>query len=74
MYFLMWALAAKVTHFCSILLSVIALGSIIGGSISGFVGLMIIISIIIIGLVYCCCKCHKKGKQCNSDMVIPNIV
>ena len=73
----MWALAAKVTHFCSILLSVIALHSIIGGSIGGVAALIIISSFIIIVLVYYCCKCLKKGKQSKSNnlrMFIQNIV
>ena len=72
----MWALAAKVTHFCCILFSVIALGSIIGGSIGG-VAALIIILIIIIVLVYYCCKCLKKGKQSKSNnlrMFIQNTV
>ena len=59
-------LAAKMTHFCSILLSVIALGPIIGGSIGALI--VIISIIIIIGLCYYCCKCHKKkGKQSKSN-------
>ena len=57
-------LAAKVTHFCFVLLSVIALGSIIGGSIGGFIGaLILIISIIlIIVLCYYCCKSHRLAE------------
>ena len=56
----MYALAGKVTHFCFILLSFIDLGSIIGGSIGGLI--LIISIIIIVGLWYYCCKCHKmKG-------------
>ena len=68
------ALAAKVTHFCSILLSVIDLGSIIGGSISG-VAALTVVSIISCVLIYCCYK--KKGKQskCNNlDAFSHNIV
>ena len=53
----MWALAAKVTHFCSIRFSVIDLGSIIGGTIAA----LMMISIITIGLLCYCYK--KKGKQ-----------
>ena len=57
------ALAAKVTHFCSILYSVIALGLIIGGSIVG-VAALTVVSIISCVLIYCCCNyCKKKGKQ-----------
>ena len=58
-YFLMWALAAKVTHFFLILFSVIALGSIIGGSIGGSIVALLMITVIIIVLCYYCCKCHK---------------
>ena len=66
--FSMWALAAKVTHFCCILLSVIDVGSIIGGSIGSIAALMMIFIIIVV-LIYYCYK--KKGEQSKS---IQNIV
>ena len=67
------ALAAKVTHFCSILLSVIALASIIGGSIGGIAALTGV-SIITIGLLCYCCT--KKGKQskCNNLDAFSHII
>ena len=57
----------------SFLFSIIDLVRIIGGSVGGSIGGTLILTILIVGLCFCCCK-KGKSKSNNFDMFVQKIV